>query len=174
MTLLIKALVGVKDPLTLIGFLCLILLLAFRTRAVPQLFFGLLQTKLTRERFALLLHRAMLYGLILAVTLCGVAVTGQVLARMSQPRAAGVDELTAELKSWKAGEEAKQQAAAAFRDSQKLFADQKFDQAVASLQASIKAVPTLTAQYALAYLYKQSGDSERAQQAAAQVARQAQ
>ena len=40
MTELIKGLAHVRDGLTLIAFLCLVLLVAFRTKKVPELFFG--------------------------------------------------------------------------------------------------------------------------------------
>lgn len=48
---LIKALVQVRDALGLIAFLALVLLVAFRTKKVPELFFGLLRDKLTRQQF---------------------------------------------------------------------------------------------------------------------------
>ncbi len=166
MTELIKALIGVKDPLTLIGFISVVVLIAFRTRAVPETFFRLLEKKLTRERFARLLHRAMIYGLILALALCVVAAGGQVLAAMSRPRTASVDDLVSEIRSLKATEDGKKQAVTTFEASLRLAADQKFDQAVASLKSSIQAVPTLTAQATLAYLYLQLGDKEDARREA--------
>ena len=70
---LIKALIQVKDPLTLAAFFSAVLLLAFRTRKVPEMFFGLLKEKLTKERFAQVLHRFMVLGFSSLCVLCAVA-----------------------------------------------------------------------------------------------------
>jgi len=52
MTELVKGLIQVRDALTLIAFLSLVLLVAFRTPKVPELFFGLVRDKLTRQEFS--------------------------------------------------------------------------------------------------------------------------
>ena len=61
---LIKAIAEVRDGLTLIAFLSLAVLVAFRTKKVPELFFGLVRDKLTKQQFSTLLHRFMTLGLI--------------------------------------------------------------------------------------------------------------
>ena len=85
MTDLIRALSQVKTPLSLFAFVSLVFLVAFRTKRVPELFFGLAREKLTKERFAQLLHRFMLFAFTAFVLLCVMAVAGQVLALKTQP-----------------------------------------------------------------------------------------
>jgi hypothetical protein len=51
MSQLIKAAVSIKDPFTLFAFLAVILLIAFRTKTVPESIFKLVSEKITRERF---------------------------------------------------------------------------------------------------------------------------
>src|SRR5262249_28684134 len=87
MTELIKALVQVRDALGLIAFLALVLLLAFRTKKVPELFFGLLRDKLTRQQFSALLHRFMTLSFIAFMALLPLAVLSQVLSHLTQPSA---------------------------------------------------------------------------------------
>src|SRR5947209_6537820 len=61
---LIKGLASVRDGLTLIAFLSLVLLLALRTKKVPELVFGLVRDKLTRQQFYALLNRVLTLGFI--------------------------------------------------------------------------------------------------------------
>jgi hypothetical protein len=60
MSELIQAVVTIKDPFTLFAFLAVILLIAFRTKTVPESMFKLVSAKITRDRFYALLNRAML------------------------------------------------------------------------------------------------------------------
>ena len=105
---LIKALINIKDPFTMLAFLAVVVLLALRTKAVPELFFGLLKDKLTKEKFAHLLHRMMVYGLTVFVVLAGLAVLAQVLAYKAKAQPSSNAEMVAELKNLKADEAAKQ------------------------------------------------------------------
>ncbi len=57
---LLKGLPQVRDGLTLIAFLSLVLLVAFKTKKVPELAFGLVRDKLTRQQFSMLLHRMLI------------------------------------------------------------------------------------------------------------------
>jgi hypothetical protein len=50
MSELIKAAVSIKDPFTLLAFLAVILLIAFRTKTVPESVFKLVGEKISRER----------------------------------------------------------------------------------------------------------------------------
>jgi hypothetical protein len=60
MSELIQAVVTIKDPFTLFAFLAVILLIAFRTKTVPESMFKLVRAKITRDRFYALLNRAVL------------------------------------------------------------------------------------------------------------------
>jgi len=90
---LIKAAVSIKDPFTLFAFLALLLLIAFRTKSVPEALFKLVGDKMTRERFSQQMRRAFLYVFLAFLALCGLAVTGQVLGYMTTAKAASVEEL---------------------------------------------------------------------------------
>jgi hypothetical protein len=164
---LIRGLIQVKDPLTLFAFLSLVFLAAFRTKRVPELFFGLAHDKLTKERFSQLLHRFILYGFVGFVLLCGTAVTGQVLAMKTRSQPISLDDLRAELKNLNVPEAQKQNAASAYSQGIAYIEQHDFDNAIQSLQSSINAVPSLAAQYTLAYLYQKKGDTANASSAAA-------
>ena len=170
---LIRGLIQVKDPLTLFAFISLVFLAAFRTKRVPELFFGLASDKLTKERFSQLLHRFMLYGFAGFVLLCGTAVTGQVLAMKTRSQPLSLDDLRAELKNLNVSEGQKQTAATSFSEGIDYIHQHEFDKAIQSLQNSINAVPSLAAQYTLAYLYQQKGDTANASSAASVARRMA-
>jgi len=155
---LIKGFIYVKDPLTLFAFLSLVFLAAFKTQRVPELFFALAGKKLTREQFSSLLHRFMLYGFAGFVLVCGVAVAGQALAYASRSRPYSVEDAGKEIAATSASEQQKQDALKAYSDGLDAVKKEDFDQAIQSLQASLNAVPSLSAQYTLAYLYKQKGN----------------
>ena len=158
MTELIKALVNVRDGLTLIAFLSLVVLLAFRTRQVPELLFGLLRDKLTRAQFAAFLHRFMTFGFAAFIALVALAIVGQVLSRMTQPGALTLGQLRDELAKSQASAEARIHAEAEYKLAIDRINQRDLEGAIASLHESIKAVPTLTAQEMLTYLYREKRD----------------
>lgn len=161
---LIRALIQVKTPLSLFAFLSLVFLVAFRTKRVPELFFGLAKDKLTRERFAQLLHRFMVFGFSGFVLVCGVALLGQVLAYKAQARPVPLDDLRNELKNLNATEESRQAALEAYAAGLADLSQHNVAQAIQSLQQSVDAVPTIAAQTTLALLYQTQGDHEKASQ----------
>lgn len=159
---LIRALILVKTPLALFAFVSLIFLFAFRTQRVPELFFGLAGEKLTKERFAQLLHRFMWLGFSSFVLTCGVAVVGQILAYKTQAQPLSLNELRDELKNSTVSEDQKQAALKAYSESLALIQEHELAQAIEALQKSMEAIPTLSAQTTLAYLYQKQGDQENA------------
>ena len=170
---LIRALIQVKTPLTLFAFLSLVFLAAFRTKRVPELFFGLAKDKLTKERFGQLLHRFMVFGFGGFVLVCAVAVVGQVLAYKAQARPVPLDDVRSELKNLHATEDQTQAALKAYAEGLAHFQQHDVAQAIQSLQQSIDAVPTIAAQTTLALLYRAQGDQENAKKYAAAAAAQA-
>jgi len=174
MTELIKALVNVRDAISLIAFLSLVMLVAFRTKQVPELFFGLLRDKLTRAQFAALLHRFMTFGFAAFIALVLLAIAAQVLNRMTQPNALTIDQLRDELAKSEASADARARAESQYKLAMDLVSERKLDAAVAALQESIKSVPSLTAQEMLTYLFREKGDLPKeaeAWQAAVKTAR---
>ncbi|HUB10948.1 MAG TPA: hypothetical protein VMB34_03245 [Acetobacteraceae bacterium] len=159
---LIKGLAQVRDGLTLIAFLSLVLLLAFRTRKVPELLFGLFRDKLTRQQFATLLHRFMVLGFSAFIALVLLAALSQVLGHITAPRAMTVDDLRRELAKAAATEQQKDHVEAQYDLALEKLSRHDFDGAIASLKASVQAIPTLAAQEMLVYLYRQKGDFDNA------------
>ncbi len=168
MSELIKAIESVKDPFTFLAFVSVVLLLAFRTRAVPDLFFGLLKEKLTKERFSQHLHRFMLFGFISFVGLSAMAVLGHTLAYKTQPKPMSSEEFKAEMDNLKSSSkhdaEALEQALQAYEQGIMHIDRKEFDQAIQSLQESINRAPTVSGQYTLAYAYKEKGDPGQAKE----------
>ncbi len=158
MTDLIKALVNVRDGVTLIAFLSLVVLLAFRTRQVPELLFGLVRDKLTRAQFSAFLHRFMTYGFAAFIALVVLAIVGQVLNGMTQPGALTLEQLRDELSTSEASLDARLHAESQYKLALDRINEHDFDSAIASLHESIKAVPSLTAQEMLTYLYREKRD----------------
>jgi len=176
MTELIKGLVHVRDGLTLIAFLSLVLLVAFRTNKVPELFFGLVRDKLTRKQFSVVLHRFMILGFIAFLALVSIAVLAQVLAFKTQPGALTIGDLRRELAKVNKPEAQKSRAEAQYNLAMNRLNERDFDGAIASLQESIRSIPTLTAQEMLTYLYRQKRDfvkESEAWEAAVTAAREA-
>jgi hypothetical protein len=167
MSELIKAAVSIKDPFTLFAFVALLVLIAFRTKSVPQALFKLLGK--TPEQFPHVMRRAFLYVFLSFLALCGIAVTGQVLGYMTTAKAASVDEFKQELAQRRVDEGAARQAMEEYQRGLAQAEDQKLSDAIASLEGSIKAVPTAAAQDTLALLYQKVGDGKRAAQLAAQA-----
>ncbi|HYX29378.1 MAG TPA: tetratricopeptide repeat protein [Pyrinomonadaceae bacterium] len=166
---LIKALINVKDPFALLAFLSVVLLLMLRVKAVPALFFGLLKDKLTKDKFAFLLHRVMIYGLVVFVLLAGLAVVGQILAYKTKAQPATLAEIQTELQSTTGDDGAKQKALQQYQNGLALIDQNKFDEAIESLKASLQQVQTLSAEYTLAYLYERQNKPEEARQHAAKA-----
>lgn len=162
MTDLIKGLVQVRDALTLIAFLALVLLVAFRTPKVPELFFGLVRNKLTREQFSRLLRRFMILGFLAFVVLAVLAALSQILNSRTQPGTVTLEDLRKELSKLQVPAEKKLHAESTFATGVDLLSKKDFDGAIAALKESIEAVSTLTAQETLALLYKEKGDSNNA------------
>jgi tetratricopeptide (TPR) repeat protein len=162
MTDLIRALIQIKTPISLFAFVSFFFLLAFRTKQVPELFFALAREKLTKERFAQLLHRFMLFAFTAFVLLCVMAVAGQVLAVKTQPRPLSLEDLRSELTSGTGSEDQKQVALKEYADGLAYIQTRDFAQAIQALQKSIESIPSLAAQMTLAYLYQKQGDRENA------------
>src|SRR5437764_6741919 len=155
---LIKGLASVRDGLTLIAFLSLVLLLALRTKKVPELVFGLVRDKLTRQQFYALLNRVLTLGFIAFIALLILTIASQVLSHWTQPGALTVSDLRRELEKAKASEDQKTHAQAEYRLALEQLNQRNFDDAIAALKKSIADVPTLTAQEMLIYLNRQKGD----------------
>src|SRR5262245_28321848 len=173
MSELIQDLVSIKDPFTLFAVLAVVLLFAFKTKTVPESIFKLVNAKVTRQRFSQLLNRSVAYIFIVFVLLCGIAVLGQVLDYKTTAKAASLEELKVELQAKQADREAAQQALAHYETGVAQKDNQKLSEAIASLEASMQAVPTATARETLALLYQQAGDRGRALQLAEDAVRSA-
>jgi len=169
MTELIKVIISIKDPFTLLAFFAVVTLIAFRTRTVPESLFRLVSEKISRERFYALLNRAFLYSFAVFLVLCAIAVLGQVLSYKTTARAASVEELKEELSRSEANAAAAQRAIAEYQKALSFSRDDKLGDAIASLEASLKAVPTATAREMLALLYQKAGNRDGAVKLAEQA-----
>jgi tetratricopeptide (TPR) repeat protein len=161
---LIHTLIQVKNPLTLAAFFSAVLLVAFRTRRVPEMFFGLLKEKLTKEHFAQMLRRFMVLGFSALCVLCTAAVASQVLARTTEAKPLTLDDLRNELKNNKVAEDKQREAQQSYAEALARISEGQIPEAIAAMQRSVDQVPTLTAQYMLAYLYKRQGDHQNARE----------
>jgi tetratricopeptide (TPR) repeat protein len=159
---LIKALANVKDPLTLLAFLALVALVAFRTKQVPEMLFGLMKEKLTRDRFSHLLHRVMLYGLIAFITLCVVAVFGQFFALKIQAKPFDVSALKDELQKMNVDDASKQSIISEYDKALDLQDQDKIDDAISAMKSALEKARTLTASYTLALMYNDNGKPDDA------------
>ena len=92
---LIKVIVSIEDPFTLLAFFAVVLLLAFKTKTVPESLFRL-QPEIGRDRFYQLLNRTLLFSFAVFLVLCGIAVLGQWLTYKTSARAASLEELKTE------------------------------------------------------------------------------
>ena len=168
---LIKVIVGVKDPITLLAFFAIVLLIAFRTKSVPESVFRLIGEKIGRDRFYRLVNRTMIYAFAVFLVLAAVAVLGQVLNYKTTVRVASVEDLKAELAESQADEEAAQRAIAEYEKALSLARnDATVNEAIVSLKASLDAVPTATARETLALLYQRVGNRGEAVRLADEVA----
>ena len=159
---LIKLIVSIKDPFTLLAFFAVVLLLAFRTKTVPESLFRLLGQKIGRDRFYQLLNRTLLYSFAVFLVLCGIAVLGQWLTYKTTARAASLEELKTELAHGDATDAAVKRAIAEYEKGLQLSQTDKLSEAIASLELSLKAVPTATARETLALLYQEAGNRDGA------------
>ena len=132
-----------------------------------------MNAKVTRERFHQLLNRSIAYTFIVFLLLCGIAILGQVLDYKTTVKAASLEELKVELQASQADREAARQAIAHYEASVVMAQNRKVGEAIASLEASMKAVPTATARETLALLYQQVGDQPRAMRLAEDAVRSA-
>ena len=162
MTDLIKVIVSIRDPFTLLAFFAVVLLIAFRTKRVPEAVFRLVGQKIGRDRFYVLVNRTLLYSFAVFLVLCGIAVLGQVLGYMTTARVASAEELKRELARREDDAAAAQRAIAQYEKALALAGDDKVSEAIASLEASLKAVPTVTARETLALLYQKAGNRDGA------------
>lgn len=167
---LIKTIINVKAPVTLFAFLSVVLLLAFKTKAVPELFFGVVKEKLTRERFAQLLHRFLTYGFVAFLALCVIAIVGQSLDTYSAVKSGNAGAVKAELAKMSVSNEERDRAQQAYEKAIALMQTEKFDDAVTALKASIEEVPTITARMTLAELLDRLGRPTEAKSVADQAA----
>jgi tetratricopeptide (TPR) repeat protein len=163
---LIRALIQVKTPLTLFAFLSLVFLVAFRTKQVPELFFELSKGKLTKEEFAKLLHRFMLFGFVAFLVLCGMAVVSQVLAYKTQAQVPA-SEVRDELAKLNASEDQRQEALKEYEAGLAYLQRNEITQAIQALQKSINTAPTIGAQTTLAQTYQKQGEPEKARETVA-------
>jgi tetratricopeptide (TPR) repeat protein len=159
---LIRGLVQVRDGLSLTAFLTLVLLLALRTQKVPELFFGLVRDKLTRQQFLGLLNRFMTLGFSAFLVLVALSLVSQVLGHLTQPNALTIADLRGELNKAMNSEAEKRHAESQYQRAMDELNERNLEGAIESLKASIKAVPTLTAEEMLTYLYRQKRDFEQA------------
>jgi tetratricopeptide (TPR) repeat protein len=175
MSALIRVISSVKDPFTFLAFFSLVSLLAFRTKAVPKLFFDLLNKKLTREHTAKLLHRSMLLGFSVFVLLSLLAALSQTLAYKIQIKLPEGEQMRQEVQRLKRlPSETLERSNGAIKSYEEalVYVDRKdFDHAIQSLKESISNIPTLTAEYTLAYLYQQKDDNENARKHATEALR---
>lgn len=155
---LIQGLAQVRDGLTLIAFLTIVMLLAFRTKQVPELIFGLVRDKLTRAEFAKILNRVLIFGFIWFMALLIVTLTSFILDHRSQPGVLKLSDLQAELGKSKASEDAQRHAEADYAQATQMLALHQIDGAIEALKDSLQSAPTLTAQETLLRLYRQKGD----------------
>jgi tetratricopeptide (TPR) repeat protein len=164
---LFKGLIQVKDPLTLFAFVTLVMLAAFRTKGVPQLFLKLVLGGLGPDQKSLLLKGFMRYGFAAFVLVCGIAGAGQVLAYAGRNRPYSVEEVQKQIDRSETAAPQKQAAAAAYAKGLSLLDKGQFDLAIQCLQDSLDAVPTLAAQYTIALAYRDKKDTDNAAKFAA-------
>jgi tetratricopeptide (TPR) repeat protein len=158
----IKVIVSIKDPFTLLAVFAVVLLLAFRTKTVPESLFRLLGQKIGRDRFYQLLNRTLHYSFAVFLVSCGIAVLGQWLTYKTTARGASLEELKTELAHHDATDAAVKRALAEYEKGLQLSQNDKVSEAIASLEASLKAVPTATARETLALLYQEAGNRDGA------------
>src|SRR5260370_31961768 len=147
---LVKGLIYVREPLALVAFLGIVLLAACRIKKVPELFFGVVRDKLTRQHFSQLLSRFMYLGFAAFLVLGLLAYAGQLLSSKTQPGSLTLDDLRRELSGLKNPPEEKLRAESNFATAVELVSKNDFEGAIASLQKPLPAIPTQAAQELLA------------------------
>ena len=119
---------------------------------------------LNRERqFSTLLHRFMLLGLIAFLALVLITAVSYLLDSATEPSALTLNDLRSELASIREADgpddDAKLRAESQYNLALTQIDERDFTEAINALRRSIEAVPTLTAQETLSYLYRQQGDA---------------
>lgn len=163
-----EILVAARTPFGIAALIVCAGMIAFKTERVPQLLFRLLQAKLTRERFAALLGRALTFAMVAFLALCSLSFAGAWFAHADAGRVdadlvvseldgmgdtlASVEDRTAALDAWA-------RADAARKDGQ-------LEEAVALLRTSIAKAETAAAQLSLAAALEEKGDLDGARAAA--------
>src|SRR5437879_6550698 len=84
----LNALAYVKDPVTLVAFLAAVAYATIRVK--PELFYELLQKKLSKQHFFVLSSRFLLYGLIVLMGLIATSFAAQVASAIGSPSIASV------------------------------------------------------------------------------------
>jgi len=159
MTELIGGLTQVRDGLSLIAFLSLVVLFALRTPKVPALISRMLRTVPPQEVSALL-RRFMTLGFVAFLASASLAVLAQALNQFTEPGVLTIEDLRSELAAADASDADKLQIEALYRLAMEKLNQRDFDAAIGALQKSIAAIPTLTAQEMLVHLYRLKGDAD--------------
>jgi tetratricopeptide (TPR) repeat protein len=167
----VKQIVNIREPLAVLALFIAIPLLALRTKTVPKLLFDLLREKLTRERFSKLLGRFMMLGFSAFIAICVIVVSGQFFAYKTRVEAAPIGDLLKELQKLKPAPELSSAAERSYATGIAFIEKKDLDNAIRSIQESLDKIPTLSAEYTLAYLYKEKGDERLAQEHAEKASR---
>ena len=159
MTELIGGLTQVRDGLSLMAFLSLVVLFALRTPKVPALLSRMLRTVPPQEVSALL-RRFMTLGFVAFLVSASLAVLAQSLNQFTQPGVLTIEDLRTELAAAEASEADKIQVEALYRLAMEKLNQRDFDAAINALKKTMAAIPTLTAQEMLVHLYRLKGDAD--------------
>ena len=170
---LIGALIQVKTPLTLFAFVCLVFLMAFKTKGVAQRLVEIFGKKTDQEHLHKLLNRFMVLTFAAFVLACVIAVTGQILTVRANSQSISLSDLRDELRKVEGPEDRKQAALKDYADGLGSIQAHDTAQAIQALQRSVEAIPTLSAQMTLAYLFHKQGDSTNTRKYAAEALSQA-
>jgi len=116
----------------------------------------------------------MFLGFLAFVTLCGIALSGQILAYKTQVAAAPIGDLVRELQRLKFSADRSpeaQQSVDAYRQGIAYIEKKDLDKAIQSIEESLSKIPTLSAEYTLANLYREKGDEQHAREHAQKASR---
>ena len=155
---LIKVIVEIKTPITLFAFLAMILLVGMALK--PDLFYKFIGTKLNGEHTFKIINKVIKYGFWSFMLLTGLSYSLDYLVHSSKSEAV----LLAELQVQNIPEKKIEKVLAQYNEGILYEERQNFTKAIEKIQASIKEVPTLTAQRTLALLFEKSGEPEKAKE----------
>lgn len=155
---LIGGLTQVRDGLSLMAFLSLVVLFALRTPKVPALMSRMLRTVPPQDVSALL-RRFMTLGFVAFLVSASLAVIAQALNQVTQPGVLTIEDLRTELAAADAPDAEKIQVEALYRLAMEKLSQRDFDAAIDALRKTIDAIPTLTAREMLVHLYRLTGDA---------------